>query len=305
MARVSAGLPDVPLAALREGRAALLITEGADGFPAAAFTWAVALDATTVRFGADHGSSALANLERTGRASLEVIGDEPFLILIKGGAAPARSSIEAARGLGVALWEMLVVEVRDQSWPGARVRSLGYEWAPEQREKMQAVEQAVFAEMREAAPRPPPASETPRDRALAYLGRHHVATLATSGSDGPWAAAVFYANDGFRLYFLSLPTTRHGRNLAAHPRAAATVQEDYRDWPEIKGVQMEGRTLLLAGSEREQAISLYARKFPVIAAPAEPRIAEALTRVGWYCLVPDRVYFVDNAAGFGHRDQVL
>jgi uncharacterized protein YhbP (UPF0306 family) len=148
-------------------------------------------------------------------------------------------------------------------------------------------------------------TDTPRDRALAYLESHNVATLATCGPDGPWAAAVFYAHEGFRLYFLSLPSTRHGRNLAADPRAAATVQQDYRDWPEIKGVQMEGRTAVLDGPERERAIGLYARKFPLITSPAEPRIAAAVSRVAWYRLAADRVYFVDNAAGFGHRDQVV
>jgi len=152
MARASAELPEAPLAALSDGRAALLITPGADGFPAVAFTWAVALDATSVRFGADHGSSALANLERAGRASLQVVAGGP--VLVKGHAAPVRPSIEAARGLGIALWELFVAEVRDQSWPGVRVSPLEYEWAPEQRERMQAVEQAVLAEMR-AARRPP------------------------------------------------------------------------------------------------------------------------------------------------------
>lgn len=151
MPRVSAELPDVLLAALREGHAALLLTPGADGFPAAAFTWAVALDAGTVRFGADHGSSALANLEREGRASLQVLADG-LSFLLKGRAAPVKPSIDAARQLGVALWEMIVAEVRDQSWPGVRVGPLAYEWAPERRDQMLALERAVFAEMREAPP---------------------------------------------------------------------------------------------------------------------------------------------------------
>ncbi|APR05899.1 hypothetical protein [Thauera chlorobenzoica] len=37
---------------------------------------------------------------------------------------------------------------------------------------------------------------------LTYLQRHHVMTLATHGAGGPWAAAVFYVNDGADLYFL-------------------------------------------------------------------------------------------------------
>ena len=55
-------------------------------------------------------------------------------------------------------------------------------------------------------------------RVLAYLGEHRVMTLATQGRDGPWAAAVFYASEGFDLYFLSSPSTRHCADLSGNPR---------------------------------------------------------------------------------------
>jgi len=154
MAPVCAELPEALLAVLREGHPALLLTAGADGFPASAFTWAAALDPLTVRFGADHGSSALANLQRQARASLQILAEEGLLFLVKGPAGPVRPSIESAHPQGMALWEMVVVEVRDQSWPGVRVRPLAYDWAPPQRERMLALERAVIAEMR-AAPSPP------------------------------------------------------------------------------------------------------------------------------------------------------
>ena len=64
------------------------------------------------------------------------------------------------------------------------------------------------------------------------------APRATRGPEGPWAAAVFYANTGFALYFLSSPTSRHGRNIGGNAKAAATIQEDYSDWREIKGIQL-------------------------------------------------------------------
>ena len=76
------------------------------------------------------------------------------MLLAKGHAAPVEREIEAAEGLGMALWEMAVLELRVQSWPGVRVRPLVYEWAPERRDEMQALERAVMAEMR-AAPLPP------------------------------------------------------------------------------------------------------------------------------------------------------
>lgn len=144
---------------------------------------------------------------------------------------------------------------------------------------------------------------TLRERVLAYLRTHRVATLATQGAEGPWAAAVFYASEGFDLYFLSPPSSRHCVNLASNPRAAATVQEDYADWEQIKGVQLEGTVTQLSGDEKRSARSLYAGKFPVVRRPA-PAIAEALKRIRWYRLAPERLYFIDNSRGFGRRDEV-
>jgi uncharacterized protein len=147
---------------------------------------------------------------------------------------------------------------------------------------------------------------TLRDRTLAYLQNHQVATLATSGPEGVWAAAVFYVNDGFTLYFLSSPTSRHSLNLAACPRIAATIQEDYEDWRDIKGIQMEGIAVRIEGRDQVTAMAGYTLKFPVIRnaldAPAE--ILKALARIAWYRIQPTRLYFIDNSLGLGHGDEV-
>lgn len=156
-----------------------------------------------------------------------------------------------------------------------------------------------------AAEPPAAAARGARQRALDYLAAHNVTTLATAGPEGPWAAAVFYASDGFRLTFLSAASTRHARQLAADPRVAATVQEDYRDWPSIRGVQLEGTARLLEGEAREAARARYAAKFPIVGPAALEPIARALLRVSWYELLPTRVYFIDNSRGLGHRDEVF
>ncbi|MDP2821362.1 MAG: pyridoxamine 5'-phosphate oxidase family protein [Sulfuritalea sp.] len=139
-----------------------------------------------------------------------------------------------------------------------------------------------------------------------YLAGHHVMTLATSGAEGPWAAAVFYASEGSSLIFLSSPNTRHCRNLAQDSRCAATIQEDYRDWPEIKGIQLEGRVTRLEGAEVASARERYGGKFPIAGplAMVPPAIVEALAKVSWYRLVPQRMHFIDNSKGFGHRDEI-
>ncbi len=140
---------------------------------------------------------------------------------------------------------------------------------------------------------------------LEFLAGHSVMTLATQGPEGPWGAAVFYAHDGDRLLFLSAPGTRHGRNLARDPRCAATIQDDRDDWPRIQGIQLEGRVNLLSAGGLALARERYGMKFPVVrlAAMAPAAIVEALARVSWYELVPERLYFVDNRRGFGHRDE--
>lgn len=139
-----------------------------------------------------------------------------------------------------------------------------------------------------------------------YLTGHHVMTLATQGAEGPWAAAVFYVNDGCSLIFLSSPNTRHCRNLAQDARCAATIQEDYREWPQIKGIQLEGRIRELQGEEERSAQHLYGEKFPIVGplAKVPPAIVKALARVRWFRLIPDRFYYIDNSRGFGHRDEI-
>lgn len=141
---------------------------------------------------------------------------------------------------------------------------------------------------------------------LSYLRNHRVVTLATGAGGDPWAAAVFYVSDGFRLYFLSSPTSRHSLNLAKDQRVAATIQEDYADWLEIKGVQLEGYAREIHGTEEQLARALYAEKFPVIGklAQAPAAIVKALAKVRWYQLVPQRLFFIDNSAGFGQREEI-
>jgi uncharacterized protein len=139
--------------------------------------------------------------------------------------------------------------------------------------------------------------------ALDYLRAHQVMTLATGGPEGPWAAAVFYVNQTFALYFLSAGHTRHAQNISANQRAAAAIHEDYKDWPDIKGIQLEGLVEQLRGAERDRAISLYQEKYPFIKG-AVPQLRMSLAKVNWYRLNPTRLYFIDNSKGLGHRDEI-
>jgi uncharacterized protein YhbP (UPF0306 family) len=140
----------------------------------------------------------------------------------------------------------------------------------------------------------------------AYLAAHNVATLATCADGRPWAAAVFYVCDGPVFYFLSSLTSRHVLQLARNSFVALTVQEDYAEWLEIKGVQIEGEVLEISGEEEAKARRLYGEKFPVVGmlAKAPPAIVKALAKARWYKVLPHRVFFLDNSKGLGHREEL-
>lgn len=146
----------------------------------------------------------------------------------------------------------------------------------------------------------------PRARVREYLRSHNVATLATSNGEDVWAAAVFYVCDGDIIYFLSSPNSRHCLNLAQNPRVAVTIQEDYSDWLDIKGVQIEGVASEISGAEEELARSLYGKKFPIVGklAQAPAAIVKALAKVSWYKIILHRLYFIDNSVSLGHRDEI-
>jgi len=143
-----------------------------------------------------------------------------------------------------------------------------------------------------------------------YLKSHNTMTLATCAGDAPWAATVFFASDDLRLYFFSAPESRHCQNLAANGRVAVTVQEDYQDWRKIKGIQLEGRAELVDGVvAKGKAMAIYAFKYPEVIKlftdPTSGVFHKAFLKVKFYCVVPEKLFFIDNAQGFGRRQELL
>ena len=149
-----------------------------------------------------------------------------------------------------------------------------------------------------------------RHQVLSYLEMHNTMTLGTCLGDVPWAATVFYASDDLRLYFFSVPDSRHCQNLAVNPRVAVTVQEDYHDWQRIKGIQLEGTAILVDSIiEKAKAMAVYARKYPEVIKlftnPASGVFYKAFLKVKFYCVIPEKVFFIDNEQGFGKRQELV
>jgi uncharacterized protein YhbP (UPF0306 family) len=144
---------------------------------------------------------------------------------------------------------------------------------------------------------------------LDYLQSHNTMTLATCAGDIPWAATVFYASDDLELYFFSAPDSRHGQNLSFNPRVAVTIQEDYKDWRAIKGIQLEGKVMLLDGVlEKAKAMAVYARKYAdvikLFTDPGSGIFYKAFLKVKFYRVVPEKLFYIDNQQGFGKRQEL-
>lgn len=153
-------------------------------------------------------------------------------------------------------------------------------------------------------------SEELKAEILSYMRSHNTMTLATCAGNVPWAATVFYASDEWRLYFFSAPDSRHGQNLAANPRVAVTIQEDYHDWRKIKGIQLEGTvTLVDSVIEKTKALTVYGRKYPevirIFTNPANEGFYRAFLKVKFYCVYPEKVFYIDNEQGFGKRRELV
>ncbi|BDG59092.1 pyridoxamine 5'-phosphate oxidase family protein [Caldinitratiruptor microaerophilus] len=144
-----------------------------------------------------------------------------------------------------------------------------------------------------------------RALALDLLARRRVLILSTADREGPWAAPVFFAADGFRLYFVSDPATRHGRAIGGGATVAGAVTADFERWQDIEGLQLEGFAAPVGSAEHEaRARAVYLARFPFAAeflSPGGPLYERAGRKVAWYALDVRRLWLTDNRLGFGTR----
>lgn len=141
-------------------------------------------------------------------------------------------------------------------------------------------------------------------RIAAFLDAHHVMSLATCGAHGAHAANVFYARDGLALLWVSEPQTRHSLALETNPHVSATVAPDYRDFDEIRGVQISGHARRITdAADRHRARGLLEARYPFLRRLADwPAIKEVYDAAQFYRLVPHEMVLIDNTRGFGRKD---
>jgi uncharacterized protein len=141
------------------------------------------------------------------------------------------------------------------------------------------------------------------DRIAAFLDAHHVMSLATSGAHGPHAANLFYARDGFVLFWVSDPASRHSVEIETDARAAATIAPDFSDYAMIRGLQLAGRARRVSDpAERVRAQRILEARYPFLRQIADAALGEVYRRAEIYRFDVVRIVLIDNSRGFGHKD---
>lgn len=134
---------------------------------------------------------------------------------------------------------------------------------------------------------------------LDLMSSHNVMTLATVRADGwPQATTVAYVNDGLTLYFACDPDGQKVANIRLNDKVSATIDRDYPDWNQIRGLSLGGRASVVSDpAERLRAQELLSRKFPQWAEMPEP---EDPALIAFVKVVPKVISILDYSKGYGH-----
>lgn len=139
----------------------------------------------------------------------------------------------------------------------------------------------------------------------AFMDGQAVMTLATVNGDGsPRSTPLYFVRAGRELSFTSFAKTVHSRNIARDSRVSAAISLETRDYSKIRGVQVFGE----ASAIEDPAAAALAAAAMFLKYPSAKAIfdAEALRHAvssSWYRLTVGRLVYVDNSAGFGHREE--
>jgi nitroimidazol reductase NimA-like FMN-containing flavoprotein (pyridoxamine 5'-phosphate oxidase superfamily) len=87
-------------------------------------------------------------------------------------------------------------------------------------------------------------------------------TLATADERGtPWASPVWFARrDERRFLWVSRPTTRHSRNIAARPEVAIVIYDSRTTPDERQAVYIEATVAELEGEDLDSGLSAFSRE---------------------------------------------
>ena len=131
-----------------------------------------------------------------------------------------------------------------------------------------------------------------RARASCYLEEHWFCILATSGPEGPCAAAAQYKSVEFTTY-LAIPQADDAiYNLEVNPHLALAIFDHQQKRETWRGLEYLGKGKILDIDEWSEVPS-------GLLIPEEMQGLYAIVKT-----IPRRIYLVDWSQGWGYRDTI-
>jgi hypothetical protein len=144
-----------------------------------------------------------------------------------------------------------------------------------------------------------------KEAILELLNSHHTMSLATSKDNRPFASSLFYANDGFTIYFLSSSKSQHSLNIYQNPEVAITINKDYSEWRKIKGLQIMGKAYKVSKEEIPQAMRVYSEKYPFVKLiPADVNFSLKIADIQFFKVIPETIRLINNEIAFGYKVEI-
>jgi general stress protein 26 len=142
-----------------------------------------------------------------------------------------------------------------------------------------------------------------REFVLNIIDKAKDLTLATVRQDGyPQATTVSYAHDGMTLYVGVGKDSQKADNIRHNNKVSLTINTDYHDWNQIKGLSMSGTAEIVSDPKQiQQAGDCMLRRFPQLADWASTDQAGDFV---FLKIEPQLVSVLDYEKGFGHTELV-
>jgi uncharacterized protein YhbP (UPF0306 family) len=133
-----------------------------------------------------------------------------------------------------------------------------------------------------------------------YLPRVSHLSLSTCAENVPWSCELHFGyDDDLNLYFRSLRSRRHSREIAANPAVAGSVATQHAAVQAPLGVFFEGTARLLdADPDRRIAFDCLRERLPL-----DERALEESTREDghWFYAIAVRAYYISGGFDGGPR----
>jgi len=135
---------------------------------------------------------------------------------------------------------------------------------------------------------------------IRYLASHRYLRLGTVTPQGsPQVHTVGYVSVGPTVYFITGGGSRKIRNIRGNPAVAYAVDENYADWRDIRGIQMEG----VAHEVESPLLIARIKALFLVRFPGSNEVPPDKDRV-FVEIRPLKAFLLDNGKGFGHREEV-